>query len=611
MVSKNNTRLYDEKMNKNKFKYSIRKLNVGVASVLIGVTFGLGALAATASADEVNQAQTTELSTPVKASATEEGETTSVVNTQAQQEETTASNAEAQTTTFNVADFVQDNAVSADMLAESKAVTTDDAEDSAAVPTENQTNSHQSYTTPDRSKTSPLYSGDGIRFVKLVDEGYKIGWTRQQLASRPNDPGFILSDDGKTLVYRLSAGDTTPASSNDILSLIYAYPDPYPENNPKQVMWGDDKRLAEDRKDDPANKTQWNYKGFGYYANNQRAFILDLVDQKSQGDFKVDLSPNNYVGKSVSDQLVIPSDNISRSNPYPGVTIKDDEENVNYYSGDKLVKGYLIGTNQVANRMGKPQDYWGTQTIRFVMAPVNAAPIIKVPETAAKMGASLYEDAHTKTSYYSLADEAAANNIIADNVVAVDYMDDYSHTSLKKLLKIVDQNGDEVTEQMHPNTLYTVQMTATDSGNLKSSEKFNIVIGHLLSSSDVNKTGLKNLITEGDELSKAGKVTADDRTEVPVDPADKEALDKALKAGNAVYNNSSASQADVDAAKKAIDDAMKNIKNKANQASAQPTDVQAVKDAQGTTVTGKATPESTVEVKDQDGNVLGTAKADE
>ncbi|WP_235805804.1 Ig-like domain-containing protein, partial [Ligilactobacillus equi] len=38
--------------------------------------------------------------------------------------------------------------------------------------------------------------------------------------------------------------------------------------------------------------------------------------------------------------------------------------------------------------------------------------------------------------------------------------------------------------------------------------------------------------------------------------------------------------------------------------------VQAVKDAQGTAVTGKATPGSTVEVKDQDGNVLGTAQAD-
>ncbi|WP_162257659.1 hypothetical protein, partial [Ligilactobacillus equi] len=106
----------------------------------------------------------------------------------------------------------------------------------------------------------------------------------------------------------------------------------------------------------------------------------------------------------------------------------------------------------------------------------------------------------------------------------------------------------------------------------------------------VNKTGLEDSITAGDTLSKAGNVTADDGTEVPVDPADKEALDKALEAGKAVDNNPSASQANVDAAKKAIDDAMNAIKNKANQTSAQPTDVQAVKDAQGTAVTGKATP---------------------
>ncbi|KRL79238.1 hypothetical protein FC36_GL000846 [Ligilactobacillus equi DSM 15833 = JCM 10991] len=127
----------------------------------------------------------------------------------------------------------------------------------------------------------------------------------------------------------------------------------------------------------------------------------------------------------------------------------------------------------------------------------------------------------------------------------------------------------------------------------------------------VDKTGLEDSITAGDKLSEDGNVTTDDGTKVPVDPADKEALDKALEAGKAVDNDPSASQANVDAAKKKIDDAMKNIKDKANQTSAQPTNVQAVKDANGTNVTGKATPGSTVEVKDQNGNVVGTAKADE
>ncbi|MDO4200403.1 MAG: YSIRK-type signal peptide-containing protein, partial [Clostridia bacterium] len=46
MVSKNNSHIYKKKMNRKDFRYSIRKLNVGVASVLVGITFGLGAMSA-------------------------------------------------------------------------------------------------------------------------------------------------------------------------------------------------------------------------------------------------------------------------------------------------------------------------------------------------------------------------------------------------------------------------------------------------------------------------------------------------------------------------------------------------------------------------------------
>lgn len=46
MVSKNNSHIYKQKMDRKDFRYSIRKLNVGVASVLVGITFGLGAMSA-------------------------------------------------------------------------------------------------------------------------------------------------------------------------------------------------------------------------------------------------------------------------------------------------------------------------------------------------------------------------------------------------------------------------------------------------------------------------------------------------------------------------------------------------------------------------------------
>ncbi|MCQ2570049.1 MAG: YSIRK-type signal peptide-containing protein, partial [Limosilactobacillus sp.] len=100
MVSKNNTRLYDEKMNQNHFKYSIRKLNVGVASVLIGVGFGFSMASmnsVSVAADEVT-AQTTTAATTNDDVAT--------------------------TTTLNVADLASSTPATPAMLAESKAATT-------------------------------------------------------------------------------------------------------------------------------------------------------------------------------------------------------------------------------------------------------------------------------------------------------------------------------------------------------------------------------------------------------------------------------------------------------------------------------------------------------
>lgn len=328
MVSKNNSHLYDEKMNRKDFRYSIKKLNVGVASVLVGVTFGLGALVGSASADEV-AAQPT--STQVAASA----------------DDNQTAQPATQTTTLNVAD-AQSTPVSDDMLRASAVADTDRAA---------QTNEHQSYTTPDRSQTQPVNTDDTAKYGALVDDGYKIGWTQQRLSNRPNDPGFILSDDGKTLVYRLAAGDQTAASSNDVLSLIYA------KQDDTHVIWGDDKRLAENGQTDPANGVQWSYyKKSNYLANGNRSFVLDLLDTRRIGDFKVDLNPANYAGKETTSELVIPADNASKKTYYPGVTISDSSEaNVNYYSGSKLASGYLVALNTLATKINKYHKMFGEQ----------------------------------------------------------------------------------------------------------------------------------------------------------------------------------------------------------------------------------------------------------
>ncbi|WP_162257669.1 Rib/alpha-like domain-containing protein, partial [Ligilactobacillus equi] len=65
MVSKNNTRLYDQKMNRNKFHYTIKKLNVGVASVLVGIGFGLSAAVLSGNQVKADQISTSEVTPAV------------------------------------------------------------------------------------------------------------------------------------------------------------------------------------------------------------------------------------------------------------------------------------------------------------------------------------------------------------------------------------------------------------------------------------------------------------------------------------------------------------------------------------------------------------------
>ncbi|WP_235804109.1 Ig-like domain-containing protein, partial [Ligilactobacillus hayakitensis] len=144
-------------------------------------------------------------------------------------------------------------------------------------------------------------------------------------------------------------------------------------------------------------------------------------------------------------------------------------------------------------------------------------------------------------------------------------------------------------------------------------DSFKVVIGKLPSANDpVDKTDLEASIAEGDKVATDKAVTLADETKVPVTADDQAALDKALKAAKDVDQKSDATPEEVAQAKKDLDDVLNSIKDKANQASAQPTDVQVTKNAEGKpAVTGKAPAGSTVEVKDKDGNVIGTTTADE
>ncbi|MCQ2570081.1 MAG: Ig-like domain-containing protein, partial [Limosilactobacillus sp.] len=619
MVSKNNTRLYQEKMDKKQLRYSLKKLNVGVASVLVGFTFGLGAMTLSAAAD-----------------------TTDVASDNAA------------TTTVAVNDLTGDQATPA-ALAESKAATT--------------ANPYQSTETPDHTQTKPALQS-GAAYGNIHSD-YKVGWTKPNVSYRPNDPGFALSDDGMTLIYRVAAGDETKLNMNDVLSLLYAQSN----NDPSVVVWGTDKRLAENKQTDSSNGVSWKYSSFNYYANNNQAFVFDIVDGNRNGDFSVDLKASTYANLPATKELVIPGDDYSKKVHYNGANF-GSSDNESFFQGAKNAMGYLVMTNRVVNRNGYPQDNLG-QTLRFAIVPVNAAPLIDVQATAATMGlgAAPFDDQENGVQYYQATPDSV-KNIVASNVSAKDYMDDFVGKDVNKQVKITDESGREVTpEQMKEQTLYTVHMTATDSGNLSSAKTMNVVIGKLSAASKaasdlaVNDKGtqLSGKATPGATVTvtdpkgnEIGTSTADDQGNFTVDLAtpqtkgqeltvsaqepgnrpatsmvvaptiidkselekaindgtntqasdnynnatadDKQALDDAIKNGEAVKNDPKATQAQVDAAQKAIEDAIKNINDKANTPSTKPSDVTAVKDENGTNVTGKAAPNADVTVTDKDGN---------
>lgn len=103
MVSKNNTRLYDDKMNKKDFKYAIKKLNVGVASVLVGVTFGLSSMALNSAQANADETTNTATATDTSSQNLQNNEVALSNNDQA-----TTADDQATTNTLNVSDLADD-----------------------------------------------------------------------------------------------------------------------------------------------------------------------------------------------------------------------------------------------------------------------------------------------------------------------------------------------------------------------------------------------------------------------------------------------------------------------------------------------------------------------
>lgn len=95
------------------------------------------------------------------------------------------------------------------------------------------------------SDNNSINTNDRFRPLSLR-ELYNISWKSPHLANRPDDPGFELSPDGKTLIYKYAIGQRPNhnINTNELLELLVATP----KSNNGRTLDGGDKKKAENRK---------------------------------------------------------------------------------------------------------------------------------------------------------------------------------------------------------------------------------------------------------------------------------------------------------------------------------------------------------------------------
>ncbi|WP_153021223.1 YSIRK-type signal peptide-containing protein, partial [Mammaliicoccus lentus] len=94
------------------------------------------------------------------------------------------------------------------------------------------------------SDNNSINTNDRFRPLSLK-ELYNISWKSPHLANRPDDPGFELSPDGKTLIYKYAIGQRPNHNLNtdELLELLVATP----KSNNGRTLDGGDKKKAENR----------------------------------------------------------------------------------------------------------------------------------------------------------------------------------------------------------------------------------------------------------------------------------------------------------------------------------------------------------------------------
>uniref|UniRef100_UPI003F55FE25 YSIRK-type signal peptide-containing protein n=1 Tax=Mammaliicoccus sciuri TaxID=1296 RepID=UPI003F55FE25 len=325
-------------------------------------------------------------------------------------------------------------------------------------------------------------------------EDYNITWKRPNLSNRPDDPGFELSPDGNTLIYKYAIGHNPNHNINtdELLALLNAnYKGPGTGRN----LDGVEKKKAEHRKDHYALGELSDGKAQGkYYLNRKHIAVLDIIQPVSGNNGKYLLGGRiiNIEGSAEGQDGVENKDKYNRV--VSGFEIAEEHNNgagSASFSDPRIIRG-SEGSNDIAkdnsNGVAGNNNYEGrdrainkfqiyatykqlpyftnlntdteTRLMNLFVVPVDVTkPTVLTNETRSAI--TVPSEFRTKDDLERFIDTNKTNIVGKDNFS--------TRSHLVKEFKIYDQNDNEINiadENIARNTNYKLKAYVSDeAGN--------------------------------------------------------------------------------------------------------------------------------------------------
>lgn len=291
-MGKNNYRLYAQKMRTRRPSYTIKRLNIGVASVLIGSVVGVSAITTDAAADTVDTPSETELITPEANEPVLEGNETVTEETEVSEDLATDV-----TPTPYAADTSADEAVEPAPLAEAKAAPVLNDDDQAFVDAHKQsyegTFAQTDFTIDENLDTNA--EGYHVEITTDADNNYQL-----KVTGKDADGLFYgINDVDRQIEYnQLKADDRIESPAMPIRGVIEGfYGEPWSDQARKDLFefMGHNgmNTYIYSPKDDDLVRKQWR----DSYTGEDKENFKSLVDvaNKNHVDFVYVLSPGNDI----------------------------------------------------------------------------------------------------------------------------------------------------------------------------------------------------------------------------------------------------------------------------------------------------------------------------